>query len=131
MKTMQELMKTHLNQFTSPYCRTEMLILEDYLNAAVANGFTIQSVWDGEERNLISNNDVIETIDHIYGVDESSLCMSKKGIGVVQYMVIGEEEAQTITDEGSDDPSLLEELEGYWKTAVQKIAPELYQENFA
>lgn len=130
MNSFEELQQRHLDADSDDYTRLELSIVHHYLNAAIAAGYELMSVWDGEDRHSVAAHDVLSAMDHIFAVDTANLLLKKDGKKINQCFVLGEGEAMTIADEAAERDSHSEELAQLWEDAVKALAPDLYETYF-
>lgn len=73
---------------TNENCPINARYLNSFFNAMAKQGFTIISVFDGEEHNAIEKGNRFEALDHIFGVDDSNVTLKKGSISITCAIVL-------------------------------------------
>lgn len=124
-KELQDFIENEL-KYAKEGCKIEAQILEDFLLKLKESGFDFVSIFDTEEHTKIENNNVYQVLGVVFGVDASFLHLKKNGIPTWVYLVIGNDDGTTISDQsGSNEAEEINaEIDRHWEESVQKIHPE-------
>mgnify|MGYP003564355402 CR=1 FL=1 len=129
--SIEAFIEQNFNKYSSDYIKIEAKILNSFLNRLVSEGFQLVSAHDGEERHRIENNDRFQALDVIFSVDEASLTIrAPEGKLIVLSLVLGNDDATTISDHSELGEELEKQIFKTWADCVKTHSLKLYEENW-
>lgn len=129
----EQFIEKNFDSNSSDYIVIEAKILNSFINRLVNDhGFSIVSVFDGEELNPIVDNDRFKALDYIFSVDDCTLNLkSANGEKANLYLVLGNGDATTIADSNVLSEELESLINKVFAESVKTHSKELYDLNWS